>query len=578
MFYTITPSDMKRIETAAMDAALCTGEELMSRAAAAVARAVYRHTEAEKSVVLALCGTGNNGGDAVAALRMLSQEGCLAKGICLMLRGDLTPDARRELNRLSACPEVEIRRVEGTELPWEQILPEADRVDCIIDGLFGTGLSRPVEGTAAELCCLSNRLHRERGVPVIAVDIPSGLCGETGRVLGVAVRASETVTFHRPKPGLFLGKGPEHTERITLTDIGLHDPEPENGMAVAESGDCLFPKADKRTAHKGSNGRVILFCGSAGMAGAAAIAATAALRSGAGLVTVACPERILDTVQLLVPCATCLPLSPDADAAWAQLEGLLPAADVLGMGCGLGQSPWAAEMTVRCLGWLSAHATPGVIDADGLNLLAKQEPGAFDLSRCILTPHPGEAARLLGSDVPAVTARPAESAQQLRKRWGAAVALKGAASVLAAAEGLGLNIVGTPAMAKGGSGDALTGVLCALLARNRHAEQPNGMLPLLQTGCWLHGMAGCLAEEETGRCGMLVTDLCAKLGNARERGRRTDPLLCPDTPVNDCYDRRDGLFDDWFPDYGMRVSRDSGSPFRIPPKTLIAPLHIPKLR
>lgn len=514
MLYTITPAAMKRTETEAMAAGLCTGEELMHRAAAAVARAVRRHADKPQSTVLALCGTGNNGGDAMAALWMLAKEGCLAKGICLLMRGELTPDARRELDRLSACPEVEIRRVEGTELPWSQILPEADRVECIIDGLFGTGLSRTVEGTAAELCRLSNRLHREQGVPVIAVDIPSGLCGATGQILGIAVEASDAVTFHRPKPGLFLGRGMDLWQRLTVVDIGLHDPAPESGMQILEMNDPVEPRHSLRTAHKGSNGRVILFCGSAGMAGAATIAATAALRSGAGLVTVACPERILDTVQLLAPCATCLPLAPEPDAAWAQLEALLASADAVGMGCGLGQSPWAATLTARCLEWLSNHETPGVIDADGLNLLAGMEPARYDLSRCALTPHPGEAARLLGSDVPTVAADAPQAAMRLRSRWGAAVVLKGAASVLAAAEGLALNIIGTPAMAKGGSGDALTGILTALFARDRAQQTHTGALRLLQTGCRLHGLAGCMAADRLGERGVLATDLCALLGNA----------------------------------------------------------------
>ena len=168
---TITPQEMKRIETAAMGRGLCTGEELMNRAAAAV------------------CGTGNNGGDAMAALRILLSRRADLTGVCLVLEGTLTPDARRELDRLSACPEVEIRRVEGTELPWEQILPEADRVDCIIDGLFGTGLCRPVGGIPAALC---RNMNRAEGCPIVAVDIPSGLCGRTGQVLGEGVTATET--------------------------------------------------------------------------------------------------------------------------------------------------------------------------------------------------------------------------------------------------------------------------------------------------------------------------------------------------------------------------------------------------
>lgn len=516
MWKTITPMEMKRIENEAMGQGLCTGEELMNRAAAAVAEAVRRH--GTNGPVIALCGTGNNGGDALAAMRMLATE---FEGECWLMAGGLSADAQRELDRLQReQPRVRVRRLcdddayartgvlvddQGAKIK----LPE--RVACLVDGLFGTGLSRKVEGVAAALCGLASAAF-DRGTLVVAVDIPSGLCGRTGQVLGTAVQATETVTFHRPKPGLFLGQGLEVAGRVTVADIGLLWDDAE-GLTVCHKEDipALLPRR-KRTGHKGDHGRVAFLCGSTGMAGAAALAATAALRAGAGLVTVACPRRILDVVQMLCPCATALPLSENAAEAWAQLELLLAGADALGMGCGLGQSAWASEMVKSVLGWLSTHDLRAVVDADALNLLSRMDTAALDLSRCVLTPHPGEAARLLGESISGIGADPVESAERLHRRYGAAIVLKGAASVLVTRQGAALSVLGTQAMGKGGSGDVLTGVLCALLAERARMGGETDVLTALEAGCGMHGLAGCAAEAQFGPRGVLATDLCACLG------------------------------------------------------------------
>jgi len=537
---TITPQEMKRIETAAMEAGACTGEALMGRAAEAVAQAAERLAGSEPGLVAAVCGTGNNGGDAMAALRILLSRRADLTGVCLVLEGTLTPDARRELERLrTRCPGVQILPVGESWLSQEwfaagQLIdPETVKASgglrCIIDGLFGTGLCRPVGGIPAALC---RNMNRAEGCPIVAVDIPSGLCGRTGQVLGTCVHAHETVTFHRPKPGLLLGKGPEYTGSITVAPIGLPPVwDDAEGLSVWswEQVEAHLPRY-RATDHKGDHGRVVLFCGSLGMAGAAALAATAALRTGAGLVTVACPERIVDTVQQLCPCATCLPLPTDAGEAFALLEPLLSAADALGMGCGLGQGEWAKAMTGKVLDYLSRHSLPAVMDADALNLLAQQDAPAYDLSRCVLTPHPGEAARLLGCSAREIGADAVAAALQLRQRWGAAgVVLKGAASVIATPSGMAINRIGTPALAKGGSGDVLTGVLAALLGLNARMaaaadaeddpRRPLTLRELLQVGCGLHGHAGQAAEQVVGTRGVLASDtikyLCTPARPAR---------------------------------------------------------------
>lgn len=511
MLRTITPSEMKRVESRVMQETPITGEALMQNAAAHVARAVRRRAAGRAGQVVCLCGTGNNGGDGLAAMRMLAQEDPAFRGVCWLLPGRLSADAQRELERLREAAEdrVAVRRAEdGLALPQEAA--------CAVDALFGTGLSRPLEGMALAACEALQALA-EAGVPVVAVDIPSGLNGETGQVMGAAVRACETVTFHRPKPGLYLGQGPDYAGEITVADIGLTAPEAAalddaDGMRILERCDRPLPPR-ARTAHKGSFGRVVLWAGSRGMAGAAAIAATAALRAGAGLVTVACPDDVVDVVQTLCPCATCAPLPmDDEDAAWEALSAALERADAMGAGCGLGQGPMAAALMERLLRFLHGRALPCVLDADALNLLARRPAWLADGAAIVLTPHPGEAARLLGVSTAEILADVPGAAVRIRRRYGAAVVLKGARSVLCAQEGRALNPFGTPAMAKGGSGDALTGVTAALLAGRAAGAYAMDDLALMQAACALHGLAGERAAERCGERGMLATDLCACLG------------------------------------------------------------------
>lgn len=499
MFKTIEPAEMKRVENRVMDNTSITGEALMQLAAAHVAHAAQKY--AADGVVLCLCGTGNNGGDGMAAMRILAEENASFRGECWVLPGRLSADAVRELERL-AQTNVVIRQID------EMLPPVPETVSCAIDALFGTGLCRPLEGLALEACRLLNQLD----APVLAVDIPSGLSGLSGDVLGEAVRADVTVTFHRPKPGLYLKNGPDFAGEIVIGDIGIPESwDDADGFSMLEKADLsLFLPKRKRVSHKGSYGRVLLWAGSRGMAGAAAIAAQAALRTGAGLVTVACPDRIVDVVQTLCPCATCLPLPECVEEAWPLLQEALEKTDALGAGCGLGRSAWAADMLERVVKWLANHSLPAVLDADGLNLLGTRTLRALNL---YITPHPAEAARLLGCTVQDVLADAPEAAKRLHQQLHASVVLKGTCSVLCTKE-MGLNPYGTPAMAKGGSGDALTGILAALLAGRKAGAYAMNDLQLLQTGCALHGLAGELAAERFGERGVLATDLCACLGLA----------------------------------------------------------------
>lgn len=510
MLKTIAPSEMKRVENRVMANTAITGEALMQRAAAHVADAVRVYRKQRGGVVLCVCGTGNNGGDGLAAMRMLACADSAFCGLCWLLPGTLSPDAQRELNRLNeeAGSQVSVHVLNDNETVC---LP--NKVDGVIDALFGTGLARPLEGLAKRVCEAVNACN----APVVAVDIPSGLHGGTGDVLGTAVKADCTVTFHRPKPGLYLKEGPDYAGHILTADIGLRVPEAAalddaDGMDVLEKKDLswLLP-ARRKVSHKGSYGRVLLFAGSRGMAGAAAISALAALRAGAGLVTVACPETVLDIVQTLCPCATCLPLPAEAEEAWNLLESALERADAIGAGCGLGQSTWAAEMILKLTAWLSQNEKPAVLDADALNLIAKAGVHTIG-NRTFITPHPAEAARLTGKAIAEILGDLPGTARDICETYGVSAVLKGTCSVLCAGEGMAVNPFGTPAMAKGGSGDALTGIMAALLAGRAAGAYRMNDLQLMQTACALHGLAGEIAAERFGERGMLATDLCGCIG------------------------------------------------------------------
>lgn len=514
MLQTISPSEMKRIEQRAIAETRVSGATLMERAAAHVARVVEQWRRNREGDVLCICGTGNNGGDGIAAARLLADAGAdVAVWLC---EGKLSADAEAQWERLlCGHPSVRVERCGNGE---ERLLAP-EKYSVVVDALFGTGLSRALDGIALNLCKQINAAF-EAGVPVVAVDIPSGLNGETGEIMGAAVCATETVTFHRPKSGLFLGEGLNQCGRVTVADIGLsRTVDDAKGFWVALETDlpAFFPPR-KRTNHKGSYGRVLVVAGSVGMAGAAALCAMAALRTGAGLVTVACPAPIVNVVQALCPCATCLPLPiEDVSAAGERILEALEAADAVAFGCGWGREAFSCEVGGLLADALAQSGKPAVLDADALNLLAMRAKKPLFSQKQIITPHPAEAARLLGMETARVVADAPAAARMLAHRLGASVVLKGAASVMVCAEEEGLNIVGTPAMAKGGSGDALTGILAALLANSvKGSVRYQGRL-LLQAGCLLHGRAGCLAAESTGERGLLATELCTALGNAEKR-------------------------------------------------------------
>ena len=513
MNMTITPADMKALETRFMEENNVPGALLMEHAALGAVDAIARYTD--KGTVVFLCGPGNNGGDGYAAARLWAARGGKAHiiEVTAEVRGDALLNRQKALAMNIPC-----------EVAPDDFTFDLPRCDVIVDALFGTGLARPVTGAAGHLIHCAYDMNLDHGTPIIAVDIPSGIDGTTGKVLGTAVRATETVTFHRIKQGLLLGDAPDYVGKITVHPIGiplgydLLKGELDRdcpGMTILDpidldSGMFLRPQI----CHKGDFGRVLLFCGSRGMAGAAALCANAAMRSGAGLTTILCRESLLPILQTLAPGAMCavLPerdgmlLPESADIARAALSK----ADAACIGCGLGQT----EDLLPLLRVFTEADCPVLWDADALNLLAKH-PYLLPLKEAdIITPHPGEAARLLNCTVSEVTGDPLDILRCLHELCGCTTLLKDVRSLITDGMDTYCNLHTSPALAKGGSGDVLAGIITALLAR--HFPKQYDWFSSLEAaayGALIHGLAGIRAAKKYGENCTLPTDIvdCIRL-------------------------------------------------------------------
>lgn len=482
MDITITPEEMKALEQAFMLESAVPSALLMEHAAQGICRALKRYIPGGRA--LFLCGPGNNGGDGYAAARLWTAIG----GQALVWELADSPHGDAGMNRSlaiqSGIPVVTLHDAPSA-LPF---------CNAVVDALFGTGLCRPLQGLAAVLADLVNAAD----MPVVAVDIPSGLNGLDGTILGSVIRATETVTFHRIKQGLLLRDGPACTGRITVHPI-LIPPlyGTQDGLACMTPEDLsLIPKRSVQ-AHKGDLGRVVIFAGSLGMAGAAAFCANACVKAGAGLTQVLCRPAVLPVVQSLAPAATCLPL-PEKDgrltnAAAQTAAAALQKADAAAIGCGLGQS----DDLLPVLAAFREASCPVVWDADALNLLARHRTLLPLPTNAVITPHLGEATRLLHLRQSANTASdtdPLAEIRMLHKLCGCCVLLKGARTLMTDGTRFAVNRYGTPAMAKGGSGDVLTGILAALLAR----DMPCSPLEKVQLAALIHGLAGIRAEKLAG--------------------------------------------------------------------------------
>ncbi len=514
----LTPAEMAELDRRTIEELGVPGLVLMESAAGAVVRALLAtHGPAARARgVLVLSGPGNNGADGLAVARRLQGLGVRASVVLAADPGRLRGDARTQLD-LARAQDVPVRVVSTVS---ELDADAWSAAGVLVDALLGTGLDRPAQGLmAAVIDALGSA-----GVPVVAVDIPSGIDGATGQIQGTAVRAALTVTFAAGKRGHFIEPGRGHCGHLVVADIGIPVARFPQADALRLLGpDALRPLTGAAAdAHKGSFGHLLVVAGSTGKAGAARLCAEAALRAGAGLVTLAVPASMPpDSLARITPEIMMERVPGSAAGTFDQtsratLMALAMTRDALALGPGLGTDPG----TVALVRDLYHHApVPTVIDADGLNALALGGvPVAPAASSRVLTPHPGEMARLVGSSTADLRDRRVPEAQGLASRSGAVVVLKGAGTVVAAPDGgAWLNPTGNPGMATAGSGDVLTGVLGALLARG---------LPASAAACaavFWHGLAGDLAAERAGEVSLVAGDIATWLGRALVRAQ--DPIL-----------------------------------------------------
>lgn len=484
---------LRLVEAAAL-AQTSDATALMQRAGRAGWQALLAHwPQAQRAVVV--CGPGNNGGDGYGLARHALAAGRSVTVVRLETHGPRTAAARA----MHASFEAAGGRVEI----FGGALPEAD---VVVDALFGIGLSRAPDDATEALIAAINAAD----APVLSLDVPSGLSGDRGRAAGAAVRATRTLQFLLPQVGLQTGDGADHAGLLSLDTLGVESALLADAPAQArriDAGDLahwLRPRA--RNAHKGLHGRVLCIGGDHGTGGAVLLAAGAALRSGAGLVEVA--TRDAHFAPLLARWPEAMVRRTDNVTA---LAGALEAADVIALGPGLGQGAWGHALFNEALDAACTASAPLVLDADALNLLAAH-PRALPPGT-ILTPHPGEAGRLLGTDAATIQRDRPAAVRALAARWNAVVVLKGAGTLVCAPGGLPwLVAAGNPGMATGGMGDVLTGIVASLRAQGLGAEQAAACSALL------HAVAGDVAAAAAGARGLLPGDLIDALRRCANPG------------------------------------------------------------
>jgi len=476
-------ADVRRLDRCAIEEFGISGEALMSRAGAA-AFAVLRQCWPKAERIAVLCGTGNNGGDGFVLARLAHEAGIEVRVLRLgdtgLVRGDAATAARAMIDA-----GVSTQAYGGGDL---------EGYDVIVDAMLGTGLERAVEGMWHE--AIEEVNAADSGV--LALDIPSGLHADTGAILGVAVEAAVTIAFIGLKQGMFTARGPDCCGVVRYHDLGVpaqvFTRVPPSCLRLSYATVAELLRLRRRTAHKGDHGHVLVVGGDDGMAGAARLAGEAAARTGAGLVSIATRPAHAAALAAVRP-----ELMAHGVPDGAALRPLLQRADVVALGPGLGTRQWGQQMLAEVL----QTRLPLVVDADALNLLAIDP---LHRDNWVLTPHPGEAGRLLGSDAAAVQADRFAAVDAIRRRFGGFAILKGAGTLLCDSDAdLALCDGGNPGMACGGMGDVLTGVVASLLAQRLEFADAAAL------GVCLHAQAGDRAAALGGERGLLAGDLMIHL-------------------------------------------------------------------
>jgi NAD(P)H-hydrate epimerase len=517
----LTSAEMREVDRLTTEKYGVPGLLLMENAASRVVEAIEKKFgSVNRKRALVICGKGNNGGDGAALARLLHTRGA---AVCALLIGrvdEARGDARTNFEIARALSSSQFHFVEIEN--FDQLRREATTTnhDILIDAIFGTGLARPAAGLFAEAIQFINEQRDE--MPVVAVDVPSGIASDTQELIGPAVRAHLTVTFTAPKVANVLPPACNSNGELVVGNIGSPDELINSSGArlnlVKPSDVAAWLAASRRTsqANKGDAGKVLVIAGSRGKTGAACLTGCGAMRAGAGLVTIATAASAQPVVasQIIVECMT-ESLAETAsgavsrEAADRALE-LAAARDVLAIGPGLGSEEDSTRSFVRALAM--QRQQPMVIDADGLNALApwaENLRGSLQLP-LILTPHPGEMARLTGRSIAEVLENRVEIAREFAVSHSVILILKGSRTLIAAPDGeVYVNPTGNAGMATGGTGDVLTGIIAGLIA-----QKPDMALDATISAVYLHGLAGDIAASQIGIRAMIASDIAMHLGDA----------------------------------------------------------------
>lgn len=483
MKYLISGKEMKNWEKQAMEKYKIPSLLLMERAAESVVKEILRGTYNLKKILIA-CGTGNNGGDGLAIARMLKLKGCQVD-VCIAGALDkMSSEMKQQLEMYQA--------ISGEFVTS----PEYGEYTTIIDAVFGIGCNREITGIAAEVIEAINKSDAK----VIAVDVPSGVSSDTGKICGLAVKADATVTFFTEKLGMMIYPGRDFCGKIMVADLGIPFQGCEEYQAITYTEEDIekLPKR-KENSHKGTYGKVLVIAGSAKISGAAYLAAAGAYRIGAGLVKIYTPKENQLAMQVLLPEAL-LEIYDDNRPPIKQLKECMEWADVIVIGPGIGTER-AAEKILKYV--VSKSTVPLVIDADGINLLARNKTCLLDRhAPVILTPHIQEMARLTGKAKDLIMKNPMEEAEMFVRDYDVTLVLKSARTIVAKEnEHSYINMSGNSGMATGGSGDVLAGMIGGMIAQGVDCFEA------AKLGVYLHGKAGDAAAVTKSTYSMTATDI-----------------------------------------------------------------------
>lgn len=527
----VTADEMREIDRRAIEVVGIPGVVLMENAGRAVSDTIkdlLRHLENPRVCIFA--GKGNNGGDGFVIARHLANSGFRVKTFLLGEKGQVQGDAKINLDILQGMG-MDVEELSRDGLPTARVAMSMS--DLIVDAVFGTGFKGEVEGYVCRVLDTIN----ESGRPVVAVDVPSGLDSTTGKVSSSCVKATHTVTFGLPKVGLLLYPGAAYVGELIVADIGI-----PRSLLVDEAFKLNLSTADEirtwipvrtRDSHKGTFGKVLVIAGSSNMSGAAALTGNAALKSGAGVVILGVPISLHSVMnsKLTEVMTRGLPETESGSIslqAQPLLDGITRGAGALAIGPGLSTHSETAQL-VRNM--VMTTSVPTVVDADGINAIA-QDPGTLKAAKApiVLTPHPGEMARLTGLSVQEIKLDRLNIALRVADQWGKIVVLKGARTIITDPSGVAyINTTGNSGMATAGSGDVLTGIIAGLLAQ--------GIRPLEASvlGVYVHGLAGDIASSRYGEMGMTATDILGSVPEAllRLTGERGEKNAgCPERQAN----------------------------------------------